>query len=280
MGLGTEMRGVQIVTDSSACLPPSVLSGLPVRTVPVVIHLPTGDVMGDAGLTPRLVYQALARDEPIKSSAPSTLEYLSAIEEAAAPNVVVITPATEFTVMYRNASVAAELAGVSVTVVDPRTAAAAHGLVVLEACRAAAAGATVEHVAAVAEDASRRAELVAAIERLDFLRRSGRVPSVALGLAEHLGIRPVFRLHEGVVERLGVLRSDGAALRRICREAAARGLARGAPSAIFHADCPDRAMDLRALLGGSGFVAEFSPSMGIHTGPGVVGVAWLRPTAG
>ncbi len=217
--------------------------------------------MGDAGLTPRLVYQALARDEPIKSSAPSTLEYLSAIEEAAAPNVVVITPATEFTVMYRNASVAAELAGVSVTVVDSRTAAAAHGLVVLEACRAAAAGATVEHVAAV-------------------VRRSGRVPSVALGLAEHLGIRPVFRLHEGVVERLGVPRSDGAALRRICREAAARGLARGGPSAVFHADCLERAMDLRAMLGGSGFVAEFSPSMGIHTGPGVVGVAWLRPTAG
>src|SRR5438046_176574 len=166
-----DMTAVALITDSSACLParPPV-----VDVVPVVIHLPDGDVVGDAPAAVDRVYEALRRREPVKSSAPSAVEYLAAIEEAPADDIVVITPAEEFTTMYRNACVAAELAAERVAVVDSRTAAAAHGLVVEEAAEAAAAE-----------------------------------------LGGMLGVE------EGT---------------------------------------------------------EFSPSMGIHTGPGVVGVAWLRPS--
>jgi fatty acid-binding protein DegV len=78
------------------------------------------------------------------------------------------------------------------------------------------------------------------------------------------------------VHRLGIARSEGAAIRRIAKEAAARGFGDAASSAVFHAASPNRAEDLREMLRGSDFSCEFSPSMGIHTGPGVVGVAWLR----
>jgi len=117
------------------------------------------------------------------------------------------------------------------------------------------------------------------LDTLEFIRRSGRVPSVALDLAERLGVRPVFRLDGGRVERLGVPRSPEAALRRVRKEATLRGLSESPRSIVFHAASEERAGELRALLGGDPMVAEFSPSMGIHTGPGVVGVAWLRPPA-
>jgi fatty acid-binding protein DegV len=60
------------------------------------------------------------------------------------------------------------------------------------------------------------------------------------------------------------------------KEATLRGLSPSSPSVVFHAASPTRAQELRAALGGRGTMVEFSPSMGIHTGPGVVGVAWLR----
>jgi DegV family protein with EDD domain len=270
------MSGVVLVTDSSACLPPELADRSSLRILPIVIHLPSGDLRDGMEDAPRLVYEALARDEPVKSSAPSTLEYLTAMEEAEGDGVVVITPATEFTVMYRNAAVAAEICRRPAAVVDSRTAAAAHGLVVTAALEAAEAGGSLEDVVAAAEDASRRAELVAALDGVDFIRRSGRVPSVALELARQLGVRPVFRLQGGAVERLGVPRSPEAAIRRIRKEALARGLGEAAGAVVFHAASPRRAEELRALLEGGGPITEFSPSMGIHTGPGVVGVAWLR----
>jgi DegV family protein with EDD domain len=267
---------VALITDSSACLPPEVTDRLGVRVLPIAIHLPSGDIDDGTPRASELVYGALAAGEPVKSSAPATVEYLSAIEEAGGSSVVVITPAIEFTVMYRNAVLAAEVAVRPATVVDSRAAAAAHGLVVMAAAEVAAAGGTEAEVVRAAEEASRRAELVGVLDSLEFIRRSGRVPSVALELAERLGVRPVFRLDGGRVERLGVPRSPEAALRRVRREAAQRGLSLASPSMVFHAASPARAEELRTALGGLAMVVEFSPSMGIHTGPGVVGVAWLR----
>ena len=109
---------------------------------------------------------------------------------------------------------------------------------------------------------------------LDYLRRSGRIPASAVGLARHLGVRPVFRLHGGVVERVGVPRSRQSALDRVAREAESRGVHGADSRVVFHAADPERASLLQRRLDVAQ-VTEFSPSMAIHTGPGVVGVAWL-----
>jgi len=271
------MGSVIVVTDSSACFPagPSPRPGL--RVVPIMIHLASGDIGADWAVAPSLIYRALARDEVVKSSAPSAMEYLEAIEEGGGGgDVLVITPAAELTVMYRNACLASDLSLLRTRVMDSRTAAAAHGLVVESALAAARSGASLDEVELAAADASRRVELVAALDGLEHVTRSGRVPPVALRLAEHLGVRPVFRLHDGTIERLGVPRSEQAALHRISREGRSRGLSTATRRIVFHAGCPERAAALADLLGGADQIAEFSPAMGIHTGPGVVGVAWLR----
>lgn len=272
------MPPTSLITDSSACLPPEVVRRFGITVLPIVIHLPSGDIRDGMEEAGEVVYRTLAEGEPVKSSAPSPLEYLAAMESAEG-DTVAITPAAEFTAMYRNAAVAAEICGRPLAVVDSRTAAAAQGLVVLAAAEVANRGGGLEAVVAAAEDAGRRAELVAALDGLEHLKKSGRVPSVALGLARQLGVRPVFRLNGGGVERLGVPRSRQAALRRIRAEAMARGLDRAAASVVFHAANLQRAEELRELVGGSDYLTEFSPSMGIHTGPGVVGVAWLRPAS-
>lgn len=274
------MGRIALITDSSACLPPSAVRRFGIRVLPILIHLESGDLRDGMGIAPMQVYEALARGEEVKSSAPSPLEYLTAIDEADADAVVVITPATEFTIMHRNASVAAELADRPVAVVDSRTAAAAQGLVVMAACEAGSSATSVEEVVEAAEDAARRADLVATLESIESIRRSGRVPPVALEFARRLGVRPVFRLREGAVERLGLPRSVEAALRRIHQEWVSGGGPQASASAVFHAVAVDRARELSRLVGGTTFLTEFSPSMGIHTGPGVVGVAWLRPPTG
>jgi DegV family protein with EDD domain len=274
--LVAQMKSVALLTDSSACLPLDSPVRRSTRILPIRIHLRSRDVLDATSGASDLVYEALAQREPVKSSAPTTVEYLTAIEEARSDAVVVITPATEFTGMYRNAAVAAEISERSAVVVDSRTAAAAQGLVVLAAWEAAEAGASVDDVVATAGDAASRADLVAALESVEFIERSGRVGPLALGLAKQLGVHPVFRLRDGAVERLGVPRSSEAVGNRIRKEAQASGLGTATHSMVFHAVRAERARRLQARLGVSGPVTEFSPAMGIHTGPGVIGVAWLR----
>jgi DegV family protein with EDD domain len=178
--------------------------------------------------------------------------------------------------MHRNATLAAELATPSVTVVDSRSATAGHGLVVLAAAQVAEAGGSVRDVTSAAENAAARVELVGALETLDYLRASGRVPALAVGLATQLGVRPVFRFEDGAAERVGLPRSEEAALARIVKEWRGAGGEQAVRSAVFHAARPEAAVELARRVGGTTFTTEFSAAMVIHTGPGVVGVAWLK----
>jgi DegV family protein with EDD domain len=271
--------GTALLTDSSACLARTDLRRFAIRTVPISIQIGSEEFRDGIDLDGPHLYRALEKGVPVKSAAPSPLDYLDAIESCGGRAVVIVTPAAEFTRMHRNATLAAELSGGPVAVVDSRTATAGQGLVVLTAAEAISDGRDLHGVVDVVKSAAERAELVACLESLDALRASGRVPAVALGLASHLHVRPVFRMRDGTVERLGLPRTEEAALVRLSQHWQAEGGPKADRTVVFHAARPERAEALRRLLGGPTIVVEFSPAMGIHTGPGVVGAAWLRSNA-
>jgi DegV family protein with EDD domain len=265
---------VAVITDSSACLDPEMVpDGLTV--LPITIHLPSEDLSDASPEAARRVHKSVEDGEPVKSSSPSVASYVKAIEDGGAEEAVVITPAEEFTAMYRNASLAAELATMPAAVIDSRTAAAAQGLVVEAAMAAASGGGDLEQVARAARDAAQRARLVATVDSLEVIRQSGRVPSGALELAHKLGIRPIFALKSGEVKRLGVARTTTEALGHIRKELLRSGPWNDRGPVVFHADRAETAAELMAALGGKTRIREFSAAMSIQTGPGVVGAAWL-----
>lgn len=274
------MAGVALVTDSSACLPAPVVAALAIRILPITVHLPgLSRSDGTEGL-PAQVYQALEADQPVKSSPPSVADYLGAIDEADAEAVVVVVPASEFTDMRSHALLACELSGGRAVTVDSRTAAAGQALVVLAGAEAASSGAPLERVLRAIEEASSRVDLVASLDELGPLRRSGRVPSPSLGPARLVDARTVFRMRRGAVEPLARVGSPGAALRRIHQEWEGGGGPGATSCAVFHADCPELASQLGERLSGVTMVAGFSAAMGINTGRGVVGAAWLSSADG
>jgi DegV family protein with EDD domain len=282
------MARIAVVTDSSVCLPAGLVEDLGIHVLPVTVHLPGADRPdGDHDLASR-VYQALEDDRPVKSSPPSVAEYLAAIEDADADAVVVVTPATEYTAMARNALMACELATKSTVVVDSRTGAAGQGLVAVAGAQAAADGGTLETVIDTMRKAAARVDLVGALAGLTALRRSGRVPSHLLDrprLSRHSRqvaaagreVRSVFRMRGGAIESLASVESAAEALDLLEEEWRAGGGQRSDLGIVFHGDADDLAADLTRRLGGVSIVAGFSAAMGIYTGRGVVGVAWLPP---
>jgi DegV family protein with EDD domain len=270
------MRRVGVVTDSSTCLPQSLVEELGICVVPVTVHLPGSDKVDGSDHLASRISEAVERDQYVRSSHPFITDYLAAIEEVDAEQVVVVTPAMEFAGMYRNASLAAELAARSAVTIDSRTAAAGQALVVLSGAEAAAAGAELEEVVRVVEAASRSVDLVASLETLVPISRSRRVPAPALRAAELEGMRSVFRMRAGTVEPLGATSTTEEALRTIAKEWTATTAAPSGKTTVFHAECPELAELLGGMLGRVDFVSGFSAAMQIHTGQGVVGAAWLR----
>lgn len=270
-----EMPHIAVVTDSSVCLPAGLVQELGIRILPITVHLPGADRPDGGEDLPLLVYEALEADQPVKSSPPSVAEYLAAIEEAEADAVVVVTPAALYTAMGANAALAASLATRQAVVVDSGTGAAGQGLVALAGAVRAAEGGRLEAVVDAAEEAAGRVDLVGALAALTPLRRSGRVPSAVLDGRGREQVRSVFRMRGGAIEPLDSVRSPGAALDRIRGEWESGGGPASSSAIVFHGDAAGLAGDLRARLGTQTLTADFSAAMGIYTGRGVVGVAWL-----
>jgi fatty acid-binding protein DegV len=265
-----------LLTDSNVCLPRATTRRLRIRIVPITILL-DGASAADDSIDPAVVFDAIARDDTVKSSPPSVIDYLTAIEDDGYSGALVLTPAAEFTSMFLHATQAAELASRPVRVVDTRTAAAAQRLVVLEVAHACGRGAGLEDLEQIARDAAGRVELVATLDRVATIERSGRVPAPVLAAAERGDGFSAFRFRDG---RVMPLRSAGVDPLAVVHDAWVRsGGPDSSASCVFHAGVPGRARALRARLSGTEPVIPFSPAMAIHTGPGVVGVAWLRPAA-
>jgi DegV family protein with EDD domain len=267
------MAHTLVVTDSSAGLPPAVRRRRGLRIVPIRLQLVDGEGL-DGELDTRRVWRALERGEAVKTRAPSVLEYLLAIEDADYDDAVVITAAPAFTGMHEHAVRAAAMTARPTLVVDSRTAAAAQGLVVDVALDAAGSGAGAPAVAALASAAAGRAHLVATVPALAALERSGRLPADVLDTARRSGPSPMFRLADGELVPLEPARDDP--IEAIADAWAASGATAADPTTVFHADAPDAARRLARLLGPKTPTVPLTLAMAVHTGPGVVGAAWLR----
>jgi DegV family protein with EDD domain len=275
------------VTDSTACIPPDLARQYEIEVVPV--HLIFGGRTFVDSLTTdtREFYDLLAKsgDRPT-TAAPSPGMFLEAIMRATrrADAVLCITVSKQFSAMYDSARQAIELAKAAsphtdIRLLDSRNAAMAQGFVVLESARAAAAGAGIDDVAARAEDMTTRVTLLAMLDTLSYLARSGRVPRAAAWAAGMLQVKPIVRFSASDIKLVARTRTRARALDRMLGLLAQQTAGRPTHLAVHHANAPADAERLLAaarprLTIVESCVTEFTQVMGVHTGPGLVALAW------
>ena len=271
---------VAVVTDSAASLAPDTVITRPIEIVPMGLVV-GGVVYPDGQLEPAELLERAAH-ETVSTSAPSPGDFAKGVTAAGGEEgAVVVTVSSGMSASFAAARLAAGLFDPgAVEVVDSGTAAGGQGLVALAAADAAAAGAGVAEVAAAARLAASRVRLLASLESLDYLARSGRVPSLVGRASGSLGLNMLFELSGGRVRPHAPAFGTEAALSRI-----ERGMARAdrpgrrLQVAVLDAEAPSQAEALSRLIldrhpGADLFRAPFSSVMVAHTGPGLVGAAW------
>ncbi len=276
-----------IVTDSNASLPHEIVRGLPLLTVPMEIHAGGHTYHDGVDLTPRDLYRMLASGVRAVTSPPQPRAYAEAFREAArsSRDVVCLTPSAELSSAHKAALQGADAArteglDVDVRIIDTHTAGSAQALVALAAARAAAGGSKAEVIDVV----RRRMDDVGMYGYLDSLRylsRGGRVPRIAMWLGELLDVKPILSLTDGKIGLVQRPRTRRRAMDRLVALATAHLAGARGRIAVMHADAPERAEELAERLRTELdpvelFVTEFTPVIGAHVGPGLVGCA-LHP---
>jgi DegV family protein with EDD domain len=277
------MAKVVIVTDSTATIPEDLAAMLDIRVVPVLLVFGSQSLRDGVDVTPSEVYRRLRAGSDIPTSAaPSVGDFLriyaGAGQDASAILSVHMPPSLSAT--HGVAGTASRLVeGVPIRVLDSGSAAMGQGFVVIEAARAAAAGASLEEVVKRAEEVAARVSILFTLDTYEYLHRGGRIGGAAALMGTVLQIKPVLHLPDGRIEVLAKPRTKRRAIQRILKQIEAEAGDRPLHAAVFHADVPQEAEDLRNTVMRRFhceelYVTEFTPVMGAHTGPGLVGVAF------
>ncbi len=170
---------------------------------------------------------------------------------------------------------AQETRSVKVTVLDSGQLSLGMGFQVVTAAKAAAAGATMAEILAAVDDQVKRTHVFAALDTLEYLRRSGRMNGVVAGLGGLLQIKPLLKMYAGTATSERVRTTNGATSRLLSL------LEEQAPFeqvALVHTHAADKAAAVAEqaaplLPPGELLSADITPVIGAHIGPGAVGFA-------
>lgn len=287
------MRKAAVITDTTACIPQEQVQQYGIEIVPVQLIFEDKTYRDGIDISASEFYARLRQaSKPPTTSSSSPELYLEAFQKAAqgAEGIICITEPSKFSAMFESASVAREMAGktmpgVDIEILDCTTAAAGQGLVALAAARAAATGQKLKGVKEAAEHVMERVNLFAALDTLQYLVKSGRVPQAAALVNSILQIKPVFTLNHVDARTVALPRTIESAMKRILK-LMERNVVKGEPLhvAVMHADALDNTIVLRNRIASQFncselFITEFTPVMGVHTGPGLVGTAFYGESA-
>ena len=282
------MKKVAIVTDTTACIPQEQVERYGIKVVSMTIIFGDKVYRDGIDISPTEFYTLLRKAEKLPTTShPSPDHFLDAYREASrrAPNILCITISSHFSATFNSAQLAKEMAkevlpNVVIEVLDCDTAAAAQGLIVLAAARVADPGGNLNEVKKTARTIMHQVNLFATLDTLRYLAKGGRVPQATALVNSLLKIKPIFTLNHGEAHTIALPRTIPGAVKRILKLMKQKAVKKQPLHvAVMHADALDEAVALRNRISSQFdcaelFITEFTPVMGVHTGPGLVGIAF------
>jgi DegV family protein with EDD domain len=256
-----------------------MLDELNITVVPLTINFGGQSYRDGIDLAADEFYERLrtTKDLPTTSQPPPALFQHAYEHLITQGDVVSIHLSGKFSGTIETArTVAKDVAPEKITVVDSGSVSLGLGLCVLAAARAAKAGAGRAECAAAAESVAGRLRVAVAFETLEYLRRGGRIGRARAFLGGLLRLKPILTVKDGEAFPVTRARSRARAidhLLSLCTETP--GVS---DVVVAHTTTPADAEALasrarQALPGATVLLGRFGPVLGVHGGPGMLGIA-------
>ena len=270
---------VQVVTDSSTRLSLNQLQYWRIREVPLHVIADGVDMRDGIDPVPCDIHERSRVSTAGATPVELAEAYRKALADSGGDGVVAVHISAALSSTCGSAIHAAREFGPAVRVVNSRSAAMGVGFVALAAARVAAEGSDLDAVEAAARSAASRSHALIVVQRLDNLRRSGRIGAAASWLGTALSLKPLLRLDDDgrlvLAQRVRTVSKAHAAMVDQVAEIVGD---RRAAVAVHHVDNragADRisAALTRRLSGVESLtISDMGPVLAIHVGGGAVGV--------
>lgn len=271
---------VRIVTDSTCDLPADTIEKYGISVLPLYINIGNQGYLDGIDITRAQFYSHLPTYERHPTTAvPSPLKFraiYNTLADEGASEVLSIHVSSALSGIMDVARVAArETTAVPVTVLDSHQLSLGTGFLVETAARLAAAGHSMREILDALNRQIKRTHVFAALDTLEFLKRSGRMNAFLAAFGALVQLKPILAMYDGKPTTLRVRTRDGAYRRLI---ELLRSLGALERVAIVHTNAHERVAELREMAApylpsGDVLTMDITPVIGAHIGPGAIGFA-------
>lgn len=284
------MGKVAIVTDSCASIPETLITSLNIHWVPYYIHRGKEVLRDLLTIQREAFYNWLPTATVLPTTAsPGPGDYLTLYENLACEEglneIVSIHMTSKGSGAYQAAltakSMAAEiLPNLKIEVIDTLNVSMCHGWMVIEAARAALAGKSMADIVVTVKKLIPITRMIQTADTLKYLYMGGRIGKAKHLVGTLLNIKPLISMEDGVIVAVGQARSRMRAYQiMVDKVEAAVGYMGKIKIAYVHAAALEEAEKIKSMMDKrldavETIIAELSPALGVHTGPGTAGVCY------
>lgn len=276
------MQKIAILTDSGSDLTTEQLKENNIEFAPFRIIYSNGEFEDKIDISPKEVYESLEKEVPTTSlpSASKIENILNKLEEEGYTHVIAVTISSGLSGTGNAIRLALEdHPKLTSYVFDTKILSMAEGALVLNAAQLVKEGKTFEEIIEALPKLRKKTHGYFTINTLEYLKKGGRIGKVAGTIGEILNLKPIISVNdEGVYYTFAKVRGRKQSMNKlvkIAKEHLEKGkskvwvLCGGSSDEEFNAlyDAISKLDNIESIA-----PATIGPSLGVHTGPGLLGV--------
>lgn len=277
---------IKIVTDSTCDLPADVIRELEISVIPMFINVGDKGYLDGIEITRQEFYNNLPNYEVHPTTGTPGIDtfkqvFQSLADEGAAEILSIhISESLSATVQVARTA-AKQFSQIPVIVRDGGQLSLGTGFQVETAARMAKQGRSMNEIIAALDDLAPRTFVTAALDTLEYLRRSGRMNRFLHGIGSLLKLKPILTMRNGDPgsERVRTFQKAEARIIEMLKE--------NMPIekfALLHTNAAEKAEAFRVKVADllpevAIYSMDITPVIGAHIGPGAVGFAVVTKSA-
>lgn len=277
---------IKIVTDSTSYIPHELIGKYDISVVSLGVLLNNENVR-EVDITNEMFYDAMAKAPEIPSSSqPSPHEIYTTFEEILkkGDSVVGIFLSSEMSGTYSSAESTKQMLlekypHAEIEVLDSRSNCMQLGFAALVAAQTAAEGKSMDEVIFAAKEVIAHSRFLFTPDTLTYLKKGGRIGSASALFGTLLQIKPILTVADGKTSVFTKVRTKKKAI-----DALVEGLKSDLKTRdlgdiiVHHINCDEEgrilADRLESELGRPVQIQSIGPVIGVHVGPGSIGIAY------
>jgi DegV family protein with EDD domain len=279
------LNKIALISDSSCDLTEDLINKYNVRIMPLRIIYKDREYIDRVNITPQEVYDRLNIEIPT-TSMPSMQDMeniYNSLENEGYTHVIAITISSGLSGTFNAVKVVSENHPNLITYIfDSKTLSAGLGALVEECGKLIASGKTFEEIVDNLPSIKKRISVYYVVETLEYLKKGGRIGKVSATIGELLHIKPIISVDdEGKYFTYAKVRGRKQSINKLIDIAKETLNITKAKIFVLQGGALDEGKKLFDSFTGmtnltSINFGDISPALGVHTGPGLLGVIVVR----